>query len=73
MEKVQEAYDSLTDELTQIKCSNLDGSGVETLAEDMGNVCLKEFGARHVVVTLRKFILPRTDSVSVTVHVSRHR
>lgn len=46
---------------------------VETLAEDMGKVCLKEFGARHVVVTLRKFILPRTDSVSVTVHVSRHR
>lgn len=36
---------------------------VETLAEDMGKVCLKEFGARHVVVTLRKFILPRTDSV----------
>lgn len=46
---------------------------VETLAEDMGKVCLKEFGARHVIVTLRKFILPRTDSVSVTVHVSRHR
>ena len=46
---------------------------VETLAEDMGKVCLKEFGTRHVVVTLRKFILPRTDSVSVTVHVSRHR
>lgn len=35
VEKVQEAYDSLTDELTQIKCSNLDGSGVETLAEDV--------------------------------------
>lgn len=34
---------------------------VETLAEDMGKVCLKEFGARHVIVTLRKFILPRTE------------
>ena len=46
---------------------------VETLAEDLGNVCLEQFGARHVVVTLHKFILPRTDSVSVTVHASRHR
>ena len=46
---------------------------VETLAEDLGNVCLEQFGARHVVVTLHKFILPRTDSGSVTVHASRHR
>lgn len=35
VEKVQEAYDSLTDELLEIKRSGLDGSGRETLAEDV--------------------------------------
>lgn len=35
VEKIQEAYDSLTDELTQIKRANMDGSDVEVLAEDV--------------------------------------
>lgn len=43
---------------------------IEALAEDLAQVCVNQFGARHVAVTLHKFILPRTDSVSVTVHVT---
>lgn len=35
VEKVQEAYDSLTDELLEIKRSDMDGSHAETLAEDV--------------------------------------
>ncbi len=45
---------------------------IETLAEDLGRVCVNRFGARHAIVTLHKFILPRTDSVSVTVHARNH-
>ncbi len=35
VEKVQEAFESLTDELMEIKRSNMDGSGVEVLADDV--------------------------------------
>ncbi len=35
VEKVQEAYDSLTDELMEIKRSDMDGSNTEVLAEDV--------------------------------------
>ncbi len=46
---------------------------VETLAEDLGKVCVHRFRARHAIVTLHKFIIPRTASVGVTVHVRNHR
>lgn len=35
VEKIQEAYDSLTDELLEIKRSDMDGSNEEVLAEDV--------------------------------------
>lgn len=35
VEKVQEAFESLTDELMEMKRSNMDGSGVEVLADDV--------------------------------------
>ena len=35
VEKIQEAYDSLTDELLEIKRSDMDGSHEETLADDV--------------------------------------
>ncbi len=35
VEKVQEAYDSLTDELMEIKRSDMDGGSVEVLADDV--------------------------------------
>lgn len=35
VEKVQEAYDSMTDELLTLKCSDMDGGNVEVLAEDV--------------------------------------
>ncbi len=46
---------------------------VETLAEDLAKICLHDFNAWHVDVTLHKFILPRTDSVSVTLHLTNAR
>lgn len=39
---------------------------VETLAHKLATACVQEFGAPSATVTLYKFILPNTDSVSVT-------
>lgn len=39
---------------------------IETLAEDIIRVCLETPGVAHAKVSIRKFILPQTDCVSVT-------
>jgi len=38
---------------------------IETLASEIADVILGEFGARSVSVRIRKFILPQTESVAV--------
>ena len=40
---------------------------IETLAEDLAGAALEFEGVEAVTVTVRKFILPETDWVSVTV------
>ncbi len=65
-------YDSLSQAL-RAEAASHPRRLVETLAEDLGKVCVNHFRARHVIVTLHKFILPRTASVGVTVHVRNHR
>jgi len=40
---------------------------IETLAVDMANLILAEFGARRVSVEVKKFILPNTRYVAVKV------
>lgn len=39
---------------------------IETLADDLLSVCLETQGVSHAKVTIRKFILPQTDYVSVS-------
>ena len=46
---------------------------VETLVDETAEVLLKEFQLRWIEVTIRKFILPKTDSVSVTRRVIADR
>jgi len=46
---------------------------IETLAEELANAVLKEYEAvAEVGVVVRKFILPQTGSVSVTIWRERH-
>ena len=40
---------------------------IETLADELTAVLLKEFSLRWIELTIRKFILPQTEWVSVTV------
>ncbi len=40
---------------------------IETLAVEISNLVLKEFGAQSVVVEVKKFIIPQTRYVSVRV------
>lgn len=42
---------------------------IETLAEDLGRAALAFEGVSEVTITVRKFILPETDWVSVTVNL----
>jgi dihydroneopterin aldolase len=39
---------------------------IETLADDIAETILHEFGLRWIEVTIRKFILPNTEWVSVS-------
>jgi dihydroneopterin aldolase len=39
---------------------------IETLADDIAESLLREFGLRWIEVTIRKFILPNTEWVSVS-------
>lgn len=39
---------------------------IETLASDIAETVLKEFGARAILVEVRKFILPDTEYVAVS-------
>ena len=58
-------YDSLArriDQEARAKTRKL----IETLAEDIISVCLETPGVAHAKVTIRKFILPQTNCVSVT-------
>ena len=45
---------------------------VETLAHKLATACVQEFGAPSASVTLYKFILPNTDSVSVSASAPSH-
>lgn len=38
---------------------------IETLADEIANLCLREFALRRVEVTVRKFILPNAEHVAV--------
>ena len=40
---------------------------IETLAQDLIELCMHTPGVSHATVTIQKFILPNTDSVSVTI------
>ncbi len=40
---------------------------IETLAVEIADLMLREFGARRATVEVRKFILPETESVAVRV------
>ena len=40
---------------------------IETLADEMAAELLREFGLRWIEITIRKFILPETEWVSVSV------
>lgn len=44
---------------------------VETLAADMASMVLDEFGAEHVFLEVKKFILPQARHVAVGVRRSR--
>ena len=44
---------------------------IETLAVDIAQMVLDEFGARSVTVTVKKFIIPQAQHVSVRVTRSR--
>ncbi len=44
---------------------------IETLADEIAAVALREFALRRVEVTVRKFILPNTEFVAV--HCARER
>lgn len=44
---------------------------IETLATDIADCVLREFGARRVVVELRKRVLPGVDHVAVKLERSR--
>lgn len=50
-------------ELVQIRARRL----IETLADEIAATLLKEFSLRWIEVKLRKFILPNTEHVAVTV------
>jgi FolB domain-containing protein len=39
---------------------------IETLADDLSEILLQEFSLSWIEVTVRKFILPQTESVSVS-------
>ena len=39
---------------------------IETLADDIAETILHEFGLRWIEVTIRKFILPNAEWVSVS-------
>jgi dihydroneopterin aldolase len=39
---------------------------IETLADEIAEMLLREFGLRWIEVTIRKFILPNTEWVSVS-------
>lgn len=41
---------------------------IETLADEVASLVLDGHGAAEVVVAIRKFILPQTDWVGVTLH-----
>lgn len=45
---------------------NCDSRLIETLADRLCEALLREFPLKQVRITLRKFILPDTDAVSVT-------
>jgi dihydroneopterin aldolase len=51
------------EELVQIRPRRL----IETLADEIASSLLEEFNLRWIEVTVRKFILPNTEYVSVTV------
>jgi dihydroneopterin aldolase len=40
---------------------------IETLADELAGRLISEFGLRWIEVTIRKFILPQTDWVSVSI------
>ena len=40
---------------------------IETLADDLATSLLSEFGLRWIEITVRKFILPNAEWVSVTI------
>jgi FolB domain-containing protein len=40
---------------------------IETLAWEIAGICTEEFGARSVLVTVKKFILPETRHIAVQV------
>jgi FolB domain-containing protein len=40
---------------------------IETLADELGSQLLEEFSLRWIEVTIRKFILPQTEWVSVSI------
>jgi dihydroneopterin aldolase len=42
---------------------------IETLAEEIGEKLLSEFDLRWIEISIRKFILPQTEWVGVTVRV----
>jgi FolB domain-containing protein len=44
---------------------------IETLADDLTEILLQEFSLRWIELTIRKFILPQTEWVSVTVRRMR--
>ena len=50
-------------ELVQMRARKL----IETLADEIAAVLLAEFSLRWIELTLRKFILPNTEHVAVTV------
>jgi FolB domain-containing protein len=44
---------------------------IETLAVDIAQMVLEEFGARMVTITVKKFIIPQAQHVAVRVSRSR--
>lgn len=46
---------------------------IETLAEDIGKLCCRQNGVAKAKIEIKKYILPQTDHVSVTVHHSQNR
>ncbi len=59
-------YDALSRRVTEI-VTERPCRLIETLADELTSMLLKEFSLSWMEVTIRKFILPQTEWVSVTV------